>query len=85
MFDPSPGKRWGGDTPLAPRVLTVLAVQGDIVRVHLQLLEDPGSDARKALSRKADNLTAWLDGVRVSPRFPSKLSKAGVPAPPRRW
>src|SRR5215218_5660506 len=31
-YDPAPGKRWGGQTPLAPRVLTVLAVRGDIVR-----------------------------------------------------
>ena len=31
-YDPAPGKRWGGDTPLSPRVLTVLAVRGDIVR-----------------------------------------------------
>ena len=31
-YDPAPGKRWGGDTPLAPRVLTVLSVRGDIVR-----------------------------------------------------
>ena len=30
--DPAPGKRWGGETPLAPRVLTVLSVRGDIVR-----------------------------------------------------
>lgn len=30
--DPAPGKRWGGETPLAPRVLTVLGVRGDIVR-----------------------------------------------------
>src|SRR4029078_11988644 len=31
-FDYAPGKRWGGETPLAPRVLTVLSVRGDIVR-----------------------------------------------------
>jgi hypothetical protein len=31
-YDYAPGKRWGGETPLAPRVLTVLAVRGDIVR-----------------------------------------------------
>lgn len=31
-YDPAPGRRWGGETPLAPRVLTVLAVRGDIVR-----------------------------------------------------
>jgi len=44
-------------------------------RVRLQLLEDPGRDARRALQRRADELTDWLDGVRVSPRFPSPLSK----------
>ena len=47
-------------------------------RVRLQLLEDPGRDGRKALSRRADELTDWLAGVRISPRFPSLLSKAGV-------
>jgi hypothetical protein len=31
-YDPAPGKRWGGVTPVAPRVLTVLAVQGHLVR-----------------------------------------------------
>lgn len=31
-YDPAPGKRWGGDTPLSPRVLTALSVRGDIVR-----------------------------------------------------
>ena len=31
-YDPAPGKRWGGDTPLSPRVLTVLSVRGDIIR-----------------------------------------------------
>ncbi|CAN5292927.1 hypothetical protein BH09ACT8_BH09ACT8_20970 [soil metagenome] len=31
-FDPAPGKRWGGATPLAPRVLTVLSVRGDLLR-----------------------------------------------------
>jgi hypothetical protein len=47
-------------------------------RVELQLLEDPGRDGRHALRRRADDLTDWLDGVRVSPRFPSPLSKAGT-------
>ena len=37
--------------------------------VQLRLLEDPGRDARRALQRRADELTAWLEGVRVSPRF----------------
>src|SRR4029077_16494687 len=27
-YDYAPGKRWGGETPLAPRVLTVLSVRG---------------------------------------------------------
>ncbi|OBK11898.1 winged helix DNA-binding domain-containing protein [Mycobacterium asiaticum] len=50
--------------------------QDDDSRVRLQLLEDPGSDARRVLQERADDLTAWLDGVRISPRFPSPLSKS---------
>jgi hypothetical protein len=46
-------------------------------RVELRLLEDVGRDARRALTRQANELTAWLDGVRISPRFPSPLSRAG--------
>jgi len=45
-------------------------------RVQLQLLEDPGVNARRALTRKANELTDWLAGIRVSPRFPSALSKS---------
>jgi len=44
-------------------------------RVEVHLLENVGRDAKRALTRRADELTAWLDGVRVSPRFPSPLSK----------
>lgn len=51
--------------------------QDEGARVCLQLLEDPGRDGRRALERRAEELTAWLDGVRISPRFPSPLSKAG--------
>ena len=54
--------------------------QDDGARVRLQLLEDPGRDGRRALQRRADELTAWLGGVRISPRFPSPLSKAGAAA-----
>jgi hypothetical protein len=50
--------------------------QDDSTRVRLQLLEDPGPGGRRALQRRADELTSWLDGVRISPRFPSPLSKA---------
>jgi hypothetical protein len=50
--------------------------QGTDARVQLQLLEDPGRDGRKALMRKADQLTEWLAGIRISPRFPSRLSKS---------
>ena len=44
-------------------------------RVRLQLLEDPGTDARQCLQQQADQLTEWLNGVRISARFPSPLSK----------
>jgi hypothetical protein len=44
-------------------------------RVDVRLLDDVGGEAKRALQRGADELTAWLDGVRVSPRFPSPLSK----------
>jgi hypothetical protein len=44
-------------------------------RVILQLLEDVSTKASKALARKADQLTDWLGGVRINPRFPSPLSK----------
>jgi len=50
--------------------------QDDDARVQLQLLEDLGRDGRRALQRRADELTSWLDGVRISPRFPSPLSKS---------
>ena len=52
-------------------------VQDTAGRVQLQLLGDPGRDGRKALARNADELTDWLDGVRVRPRFPSPLSRSG--------
>jgi hypothetical protein len=45
-------------------------------RVELRLLDDIGRDGRKALIRCAGELTDWLDGVRISPRFPSPLSRA---------
>jgi hypothetical protein len=45
-------------------------------RVEVQLLKDVGPAARKSLQRKANELTAWLDGVRIKPRFPSPLSRA---------
>jgi hypothetical protein len=45
-------------------------------RVELQLLEDLGPDARRALEREADRLTDWLGGLRVTARFPSPISKA---------
>jgi Winged helix DNA-binding domain len=47
-------------------------------RVRLQVLEDPGRDGRRALQQRADELTSWLDGVRISPRFPSPLSRSGA-------
>jgi hypothetical protein len=45
-------------------------------RVELRLLEDVGRDGKRALTQRADELTEWAAGVRVSPRFPSPLSKS---------
>jgi hypothetical protein len=50
--------------------------QNAAAEVQLQLLEDPGRPARQALEKRARELTEWLDGVRVPPRFPSPLVKA---------
>lgn len=51
-------------------------------RVQLQLLEDPGRGARRALRQRADDLTGWLDEVRIRPRFPSRLAKSDPSPPP---
>lgn len=45
-------------------------------RVVLRLLEDIGRDGEKALQQRAHDLSAWLAGARVSPRFPSPVMKA---------
>ncbi|WP_422746537.1 winged helix DNA-binding domain-containing protein [Mycobacterium sp. WMMD1722] len=47
-------------------------------RVRLHLVEDVGHDGVRALTAHAEHLTEWLDGTRVSPRFPSPLSKRTV-------
>ncbi len=41
--------------------------------VELQILEDVGAEAQAQLGRRAAELTSWLDGVVVAPRFPSPL------------
>lgn len=41
--------------------------------VELQLLQDVGAEGEAALREDADRLSAWLDGRRVLPRFPSPL------------
>jgi Winged helix DNA-binding domain len=43
--------------------------------VELQMLEDVGTDGRRAIESEAARLNEWLDGVRVLPRFPSPLSR----------
>lgn len=43
--------------------------------VEVQLVEDVAAWARKALQRKAAELTEWLGGVTVKPRFPAPLAK----------
>lgn len=51
-------------------------VHDDGGRVQLRLTADIDKGARKALQHKADELTAWLDGVQIKPRFPSPLTKS---------
>jgi hypothetical protein len=48
--------------------------------VQLQLLEDVGAEAEGRLTDMADALTAWFDGIRALPRFPSPLWKRADPA-----
>jgi winged helix DNA-binding protein len=43
--------------------------------VEIQLLERVGRDARKAIDAEARRLSAWLNGARPLPRFPSPLSR----------
>jgi hypothetical protein len=45
---------------------------GEIV---LMLLEDVGTDARRALEREAERLRAWLGDVRVTPRFRTPIER----------
>ncbi|MEH3142053.1 MAG: winged helix DNA-binding domain-containing protein [Mycobacterium kyogaense] len=49
--------------------------QDDSGRVELVLLEKVSRRATSALEARAEELTSWLGGVRVSPRFPSPASK----------
>ncbi|WP_432967917.1 winged helix DNA-binding domain-containing protein [Dactylosporangium sp. CA-233914] len=44
-------------------------------RVVTELVEDVAPAARKAVTRAAEELEGWLDGVRVTPRFRAPLEK----------
>jgi Winged helix DNA-binding domain len=44
--------------------------------VVVQILEDVGADALRAIEDEAARLTEWLGGTRVLPRFPSPLFRA---------
>ena len=41
--------------------------------VAFRLLEDPGTERRALVDAEAGALEAWLDGVRVRPRFPTAM------------
>jgi hypothetical protein len=43
--------------------------------VRLSLLEDVGADARAALDREAERLTAWLDGTVIGTVYSSRQMK----------
>jgi hypothetical protein len=49
--------------------------QTETGEVDLQLLEEVGSDGRRALEDETARLTEWLGGTRVLARFPSPLSR----------
>ncbi|MGH2596905.1 MAG: winged helix DNA-binding domain-containing protein, partial [Actinomycetota bacterium] len=49
--------------------------QRETGEVDLQLLEDVGSDGRRALAEEAARLIEWFGGTRALMRFPSPLSK----------
>jgi Winged helix DNA-binding domain len=50
--------------------------QDEAGAVVLQMLEDVGADALRAIQNESGRLTEWLDGTRVLPRFPSPLFRA---------
>jgi hypothetical protein len=50
--------------------------QDEAGEVIVQMLEDVGGDALRAIEAEAARLTQWLDGTRVLPRFPSPLFRA---------
>ena len=43
--------------------------------VVTRLLEDVGSEAAAAIEARAAALTAWMEGVRIMPRFPTPLQR----------
>ena len=43
--------------------------------VVTRLLEDVGSGATAAIDARAATLTAWMEGVRIMPRFPTPLQR----------
>ncbi|PTR38241.1 winged helix DNA-binding protein [Rhodococcus sp. OK611] len=49
--------------------------QDEAGQVVVHLLEDVGAEARCAFDDEAAKLTAWLEGEKVLPRFPSPLAK----------
>jgi hypothetical protein len=50
--------------------------QPDSGEVRFKLLEDVGAETTAAIEAEAAKWTAWLAGVRVTPRFRSPLEKA---------
>jgi hypothetical protein len=56
------------------RVVGGWAVRRD-GEVVSRLLEDVGSEAAAAVEAEAARLTAWLDGTRLMPRFPTPLQR----------
>ncbi len=49
--------------------------QGADASVRVRLLEDIGADQTEAVHAEAARLTAWMDGVRVTPKFRTPLER----------
>ena len=73
--DPDQAAAWLDD--VADRVVEALSRRGQATAgvVRVRLLEDVGSEMAALIDQEASQLTAWLDGTVVTPRFRTPLER----------